>query len=1016
MKKRIKLLLLLFFAVTGATFAQTSVSGTVTNENGEPLIGASLQVKGTTVGVTTDLDGNFAFNVPSGSTVLVVSYIGMITQEVPISSNIKVIMSERDQSLNEVVVVGYGTVRKSDVTGAVSTVRGDAISRQVVSNSAQALQGLAPGVNVVANSGSPGGSVAVRIRGIATVLGGAEPLYVVDGMPVNDITYLSNNDIESINVLKDASATAIYGARGANGVILISTKQGKMGKDVISVNASWGVQSINTDLNLLTGKEWYDLQTEINKTRLKPIDLTNADKNISTNWMQELTRNAPVQNYDVNFSGGKDDYKYNLSVGYLDQQGTILKTDYKRLNTKIGFEKNVNKILTVGLNGTLTNATRNNILEGSNTVGIVNSAIKLEPVVPVKNADGSWGYSRFIDYPNPVAAIEYTNDKDKILNFVGNIYGVVNLLDGLNYKLMIGTDMRKTDSYVFDPVYSVANFQQNTISKVSRGHYSRNNLLVENTLNFNKIYSDIHSVNAILGYTAESYTYESLGASKQNVPNNDPSMQFIDAAQLATSATASGSRIESSLLSYIARVNYAFDDRYLLTASIRADGSSRFGEDHKYGYFPSFALAYKISNESFFKNWNQNAIDNLKLRFGWGRVGNQNIDDYAFQNLLSSNIQYSYLFGQPESLNQGLVAVAMGNKDIKWESTQSTNVGFDIEMLRNRLTLSVDYYNKLTKDMLFREPIPYYLGFESGPMSNVGEATNSGFEFQAGWRDRIGDFTYNVGVNLTTIKNEMISIGTGVPLAGASIRNGSATMTRVGFPVGAFWGYVTDGLVNTNEQLTEVQKMQPNAGLGDVVFKDIAGAKDADGNDIPDGKLTDTDKTMIGKPLPDFEYGINIGAGYKGIDLAIVFVGTQGNDIFNAMRYFTYDLADVTNKTRDVLNYWRPDNQNTNIPRLNGNDKNDNKRISDMYIEDGSYLRLKTLQLGYTLPAELTKKFYVQKMRLFISAQNLLTFTKYSGADPEIGQISGSNYLSRGVDIGTYPQAKIFSGGISITL
>ena len=1016
MKKRFKLLFVLFLIGIGTSLAQTRVTGSVKNENGEPLIGASILVKGTTIGATTNLEGDFSITAPSGATVLVVSYVGMITQEVPVAPTVNVKMSEKDQSLNEVVVIGYGTVRKADVTGAVSTVRGDAISRLVVSNSAQALQGLAPGVNVVANSGAPGGSVAVRIRGIATVLGGAEPLYVVDGMPVSDITYLSNNDIESINVLKDASATAIYGARGANGVILITSKQGRAGKDIISFNSSWGVQSINTDLNLLTGKEWVDLQTEINKTRLKPINLSNADPNISTNWLKELTRNAPVQNYDLSVSGGKNDYKYNLAVGYLNQQGTILKTDYKRINTKISFEKNINKILTVGLNGTLSNATRHNILEGSNTVGIVNSAIKLEPVVPVKNADGTWGYSRFIDYPNPVAAIEYTNDYDKILNFVGNIYGVVNLFDGLNYKLMIGSDMRKSDSYVFDPTYIVTNYQQNTISKVTRGNYSRNNLLVENTLNYNKIFNNIHSVNAMLGYTTENYTYESLGASKQSVPNNDPSMQFIDAAQLATSATASGGKIESSLISYIARLNYGYDDRYLLTASMRTDGSSRFGEGHKYGYFPSFAAAYKISNESFFKKWNQNVIDNLKLRVGWGRVGNQNIDDYAFQNLLSSNLQYSYLYGQPEKLSQGLVAVAMGNSEVKWESTQSTNVGFDIDMLTNRLTFSMDYYNKLTKDMLFREPIPYFMGFESGPMSNVGEAKNSGFEFLLGWRDRIGDFTYNIGANLTTMHNEMLSIGAGVPLAGASIRNGSATMTKVGYPVGAFWGYQTNGLVNTTDQLAEVQKLQPNAGLGDFIFNDIAGAKDAGGNDIPDGRLTDADKTMIGKPLPDFEYGINLGAGFKGIDLAVVFVGTQGNDIFNAMRYFTYDLADVTNKTKDVLNYWRPDNTNTSIPRVNGNDKNDNKRISDMYVEDGSYLRLKTLQIGYTLPVKLTTKIYVQKLRLFLSAQNLLTFTNYSGADPEIGQISSTNYLSRGVDIGTYPQARVLSGGISITL
>lgn len=1015
MKKKIRLLFFLLFVSAGIVVAQTSVKGTVVDEKGEPIVGASIQVKGTSQGVSSDLNGQFSLNVSKGATTLIVSYVGTITQEVLVAPEVKIVLSENTQSLNEVVVIGYGTVRKSDVTGAVSTVRGDAIARQSVSNSAQALQGLAPGVNVVSNTGAPGGSVAVRIRGIATVIGGADPLFVVDGMPTSDITYLGNNDIESINILKDASATAIYGARGANGVVLISTRQGKKGKDVINFNSSWGVQSVNTDLNLLSGREWYDIQTEINKTRTKPINLSLVDPSVSTNWMKEITRQAGVQNYDISFSGGKDDYKYNLGVGYLTQDGTIKKTDYKRLNTKISLEKIVNKIITVGLNGTYSNSTHHNVLEGSNTVGIVNSAIKLEPVVPVKNADGSWGYSSYIDYPNPVAAIEYTNDRDKTTAIVGNIYGIVNIIDGLNYKLMVGTDNRITDTYVFDPVYKVNNSQQNTISKVTRGNYNRSNYLIENTLNYNKIFSKVHSVNVMLGYTAESTTYEYMTASKQNTPNNETNMQYIDAAQLSTSATATGSKIENTLLSYLTRINYAYDDKYLLTASIRADGSSRFGSGNKFGYFPSFALAYKLSNEKFFQNWDQKILDNIKLRVGWGRVGNQNIDDYAFQNIMSSNIQYSYLYGQPEVLYQGLVAVAMGNKNIKWETTQSTNIGFDVTLFNERLNISADYYNKLTRDMLFKEPIPYYLGFESGPMSNVGEARNKGFEFLAGWHDRIGDFSYNISANLTTINNEMLSIGTGTPLAGASIRNGYATLTKVGYPIGMFYGFKTNGLVQTTEQLAEVQKLQPSAGLGDLIFMDIAGAKDTQGNDIPDGKLTDADKTMIGKPLPDFEYGFSVGAEYKGFDINIMFSGVQGNDIFNAMRYFTYDLADVTNKTKDILNYWTPENTKTNIPRLNGNDKNDNKRISDLYVEDGSYLRLKNLQIGYTIPGNLTKKIYIQKARVYVSGQNLLTFTKYSGADPEIGQISSTNYLSRGVDIGTYPQAKVLSAGINIT-
>lgn len=1012
MRRSLLFVIMLLVAFVGNAQTRT-ITGIITNEKNEPVEAATVQVKGKTTGVISNETGYYAISANNNDVLQFIS-VGYITQERPVGnlSEINVQLSATETSLSDVVVIGYGTQRKSDVTGSVSTIGGNAIARVQTANPAQALQGLAPGVNVVANSGAPGSSVAVRIRGIATVLGGAEPLFVVDGVPVSDITFLGNNDIASVNILKDASATAIYGARGANGVVLITTKQGNRGVDIISFNASWGLQSVNTDLNLLSGKEWVDIQTEINKTRAKPIDLTKANPAISTNWMQEITRKAPMQNYDLGFSGGNESIKYNIAVGFMEQLGTIKKTDYQRMNVRTAVEKKMNKLITVGLNATLSSSKRNNVLEGSNTVGIVNSAIKLEPVVPVKNADGSWGYSNYIDYPNPVAAIEFTNNLDKSLSLIGNVYGIVNITEGLNYKLLVGTDMRRTDAYIFEPVYYVNNAQQNPISKVTRGNYNRNYLLLENTLNYNKIFNEVHNVNAMLGYTSEKTTYENLGASKQNTPNNSPEMQWLDAAQLATSAVATGGLVENNLISYIARVNYGLHDRYIFTASMRADGSSRFGAGNRYGYFPSFAFAYRLSNEDFFKQWNQDVINSVKFRVGWGRVGNQNIDDYAFQNIMSANAQYAYLFGKPEILYQGLVAVAMGNKGIKWETTQSTNVGVDMDMFNKRLNFSADYYHKLTKDMLFREPIPYYFGFETGPMSNVGEALNKGFEFQIGWHDNIGNFNYNIGANLSTVYNEMLSIGTGVPLPSASIRNGSAALTKVGYPIGMFWGYKTGGLINTEEQLAKVKTMQPNAGLGDVVFLDIAGAKDANGNDVPDGKITDADKTMIGKPLPDFYYGFNIGFEYKGIDLTAFFEGSQGNDIFNAMRYFTYDMADVTNKTRDVLNYWTPANTNTNIPRINGNDKNDNKRISDMYIEDGSYLRLKTLQLGYNLPV--SKISLVKNARIFVAAQNLLTITKYSGADPEIGQINATNYLSRGVDIGTYPQAKIFSLGVNL--
>lgn len=990
--------------------ARVTVQGKVVDTHGEPLVGVSVVIKGTTNGTMTDIDGAYSIAVNSDAT-LVFTYVGYKAQSVVVGNqkNINISLEEDAQLIDEVIVVGYGVQKKSDVTGAISSVKSDAITRQPVANVAQALQGQVPGVIVTSNSGAPGGSVNVRIRGIGTV-NNSDPLYVVDGMPVNNIDYLSTSDIQSMEILKDASATAIYGARGANGVVLITTKQGKAGKTTVTLDAYYGVNKVNNKLDLLNGSQWYDLQAEINKVRgTAAIDLTKVDRNTSTDWMKEITRTAAIQSYNLGISGGlADEYTYNTGVGFIDQEGTIKKTDYQRFSFRQNIEKTIiKKALVIGTNLNISQSRTNKILEGSNTVGIVNSAIKLEPVIPVRDENGNYGYSPYIDYNNPVADIDYTNNKSKTTSIVGNVYADLNFLKYFKFRSSLGVDMRKTDDYQFTPVYTVSSYQKNPVNMVTRGYLKSDYYVWENTLNYTRTFAEKHSINALVGYTREWGRTETLEGSKKNTPSDDIDLQYLDAAQDGSSATATGTAYESALISYLGRINYDYDDRYLITASIRRDGSSRFGSKHQYGNFPSFALGWKISNESFFKNLDAKWISSLKLRAGWGRIGNQNIDNYMYQNLLSSNIQYSYLFGSgsAQQLYQGLVAVKMGNANVKWETTESTNVGVDANFLSGRLTFSGEYYYKKTKDMLITEPIPNYLGFESGPMTNIGSAENKGFEFDVNWRDQVGDFGYTVGFNISTIKNKMLSIGSGSPITGGIVRNGNATITRVGDPIGAFYGYKTDGLIQTEAQLAEVRKLQPKAELGDVVFANTNG----------DEALNDKDKVIIGNPIPDFIYGITLGFSYKNFDLNTQWGGTVGNDIFNAMRYYTYDLSSVTNKDVAVLNYWRPDNTNTNIPRLAGKDVNDNMRISDRYVEDGSYLRLRNVQLGYTFPIAITKKAYMQKLRVYVSGQNLLTFTNYSGADPEVGQITSTNYLSRGVDIGTYPQAMTITGGVSIT-
>ncbi|MBK5721580.1 TonB-dependent receptor [Dysgonomonas sp. Marseille-P4677] len=992
---------------SGLQQAIGKVEGMVVDQNGEPLIGVSVVIDGTTIGTTTDIDGKYSLNVKDNNANLIFSYVGHKTKIVPANKSvINVTMEEDTQLMDEVVVIGYGVMKKSDVTGAISSVKADAITRQPTSNVAQSLQGLVAGVTVTSNSGAPGGSVAVRVRGIGTV-NNSDPLYVVDGMPVSNIDYLSSSDIQSMEILKDASATAIYGARGANGVVLITTKQGKAGKTTVTLDAYWGASKILNNLDLMSGSEWYGLEVA---KGLNVDDFTNKyhlSQNTSTDWMKEITRTAAIQSYSVGISGGMaDEYTYNTAVNYINQEGTIKKTDYERISIRQNVEKTiVKKILSVGTNLSITQSKENRILEGSNTVGIVNSAIKLEPVVPVKDKDGKYGFSPYQDYNNPVADIEFTNNKRKIFNLVGNMYGDLNIVKGLKLRSSFGAEIRKTDDYQFLPVYEVSSYQKNPVNQVTRGYRKYNYYVWENTLSYIKTFAEKHNINAVIGYTNEWGRTETLQGVKKNTPNDTYELQYLDAAQTGDAAT--GTAWESSLISYLGRVNYDFDDRYLITASIRHDGSSRFGSDHKYGTFPSAALGWKISNEEFFKNMNANWISSLKLRAGWGRIGNQNIKDYMYQNLLTNLIQYSYLYGTPkEILNQGIVAIQLGNKSVKWESTESTNIGLDANLLDGRLTFSGEYYYKKTKDMLIVEPLPNYMGYENGPLTNVGSATNQGVEFTVDWRDHVGDFNYNVGFNISTIRNRMTSLGDGgTPMVGGAIRNGNATYTRIGYPIGAFYGYKTEGLIQNAEQLAEVRKLQPNAELGDVIFANTNG----------DNALNDKDKTMIGNPIPDFIYGINLGASYKGFDLNIQIGGTYGNDIFNAMRYFTYDLASMTNKDRKMLNYWTPENTNTDVPRLAKVDTNDNKRISDRYVEDGSYLRLRNVQLGYTLPISLTRKAYMQKVRFYVTGQNLLTFTSYSGADPEVGQIDSDNYLSRGVDLGTYPQAMTITGGVSIT-
>lgn len=998
---------------------EKNVRGVVVDPNDVPVTGANVSVKGTTTGTITDADGNFSIDNVSPSAILVVSYIGYMTREIHVGQqqSFRIVLNEDQQALDEVIVIGYGTMKKSDVTGAIASVANDKIARQPVSNVSSALQGLATGISVTSNSGSPGSASTIRIRGVGTV-NDAEPLYVVDGMPVTDINYLSAADIQSMEILKDASASAIYGSRGANGVILITTKKGSVGKTTVTLDAYWGSSKLLNNLNLMNGPEWYDLQTDINAVRAKAgvaeIDLSLVDRNTSTNWMDAISRSAFMQNYSIGISGGKaDDYKYNLGINYLKQEGTVKKTDFERINLRQSSEKTIIKnYLVVGTNVSISKSNSSGISEYNNSglydadYGVISNAIRVEPVVPAIKPDGTYGSSPYIDYYNPLADIMYTDRGNKNLAVIGNIYGELEIIKGLKLKSSFGAELRRDNSESFSPVYFVSNSQKNDESSLSKTRVEGDYYTFENTLTYIKTFAEKHSLNALVGYTNEWGKREVVGLDGRDFIGEAPNLHYIDATLDKNKTTGTNNATDYGLISYLARVHYDYDNRYLLTASFRRDGSSKFAKSNRWGNFPSFALGWRIDNEKFFKSLNANWISSLKLRAGWGQIGNQNIGSYLDRSLLSLWAQYGALFGAGanETLYQGIAVRRLGNSNIKWETTESTNVGIDASFLNSRLIFSFEYYNKTTKDMLLAAPMPKYMGYFDNTYTNIGAANNRGVEMNLEWRDQVNEFEYNIGINLSTIRNRMTKLNGGTPIPSGVLRQQYATYTNEGLPIGAFYGYVTDGLIQTEEQLAAVKKAGylPNAALGDVLFVDTNG----------DGKLNEEDKRMIGNPIPDVIYGINIGAAWKGFDISIQLGGTLGNEIFNAMRLYTYSLTDITNKDKALLNYWTPTRTNTDIPRLAAADYNNNNRLSDRYVENGSYLRLRNVQVGYTLPSEWVKKMMLQKIRVYVSAQNLFTISGYSGIDPEVGQ---SASLSRGIDYGIYPQSRVITGGINVT-
>jgi TonB-linked SusC/RagA family outer membrane protein len=1049
--RRILLITLMLFAFLSNIIAQDRVvTGTVTDgSDGSTLPGVNVKVKGTTIGTITDFDGMYKLNVPSGSTTLVFSYVGMKTLEFPISGNtVNAVMETDTKGIDEVVVVGYGTQKKSDMTGSVTSVKASELVKAPVLGIDQALQGRASGVVVQANNGSPGADIMVRIRGIGSTTN-SDPMYIVDGMPVTDIKFLNPNDIESMEVLKDAAASAIYGARAANGVILISSKKGKIGKPVVTFEMYYGNQSVWKKPEVLNTSEWLQVSRTAHENAPKslPKEYTTPifDSTKTTDWFNEITRTAPIQNYNLSISGGDEKTTYAISSNYFKQDGIVKRSNYTRTTFKINTDHKVTNRLKIGQSLAIANSDRLKIDDESNVFdNAVLTTLMLDPITPVKidvndpyqkryldanpslltlNDDPNYLYvaSPYTDVANPAGKISRTNLNYKNLRLLGTIYAELEIIENLKFKSSFGLDLTRNDIYNFVPKFFAASDENNLEPKVYRGFEKENNWLSENTLTYNKTFAEKHNFVFLLGYTVQADRYEWADVNKKNTPNNLPDLQYLSAA--SSYDVTLGSASEWAMLGYLGRLNYSYESKYLMSASIRRDGSSKFGTDYRYGNFPSFSLGWNVSNEKFMQGVPY--LTNLKLRGSWGQIGNDRIPLYQYQTTISLIAENNYTFVDPttnkEARYSGASITTPANKDIKWETVESSNFALDFGAFDNKLTGTLEYYVKKTKDMLVREPVPSYTGYSSSPYTNVGDVENKGLELSLNYRKSVGEFTYDLGFNITTVKNEVLNLGKGTITSGG-FRDGSICLTQVGGEIGAFYGRVTDGIFQNQDEINNYMGkdasgadvvIQPKAKPGYFRYKDI-GSYDAVLKKqvmIPDGKIDDYDRTIIGSPVPDYTYGINLSCAYKGLDLSLFFQGSKGNEIFNATKYYTMNSSTAaTNKSKDILNSWHGEGTSNSIPIIDLNGK-ENYKYSTFYIEDGSYLRLKNIQLGYSLPQSILKLLKIGNLRAYVGGQNLLTITGYSGLDPEIGGTA----LVNGIDFGQYPQSRTITFGVSVT-
>lgn len=1006
---------------------QNSVTGTVTDENGQPLPGANIVEKGTTNGTQTDFDGNYSITLTTDAPILVFSYIGFQKQERAVGqlSTVDARMTADSEGLDEVVVIGYGSVRKTDVTGSVATVSSQDIADLPVASFDQALAGQIAGVQINQSSGTPGSGVSVNIRGLGSISAGNEPLYVVDGFPISgDINTINPNDIESIDILKDASAAAIYGSRGANGVVIITTKRSKSDGVQVNVDVFSGMQQILKKVDLLDGDRFreYAVRARNNSFIQNGGDINAPDSSrpgalqignilattANTDWQDEIFRSALIQNYQVSILGGNEDVKFLLSGNYFNQQGIIINSGFERFSLRANLDVNVSDNFKVGLSLTPTYNQNNNVYDNARG-GVISSAVTLPSIFPVRNADGTFANSiGFTDgisgIENPVAQAELIDDNNKDSRLLSNVFAEVDLFNNFKFRTSLGADIRTRRRELFAPdnVQFLGQFQ-------TRGLSSSNqivNWLFDNTLTYQNTFNDNHNLSVLFGYSSQKETLNSNRIDATGFPNNN-----VPSLSNATEATFFNSLEESwSLLSYFARTSYDYKGKYLFNATVRRDGSSRFGANNKWGTFPSLSGAWRISEEEFLMD--SEVFSNIKLRASWGKAGNFNISNFGSLGLLNPQ---NYVIGGNRAI--GLQPSNLANPNLTWEVSAQTDFGLDVGLFNNKLNLVVDYFQKNTDDLLLQVQIPTTTGF-SNFLQNLGEIKNTGWEFALNTINVSNEnFQWRTSANLTAIRNEVLALGpegddiisgAGGPDGGAEGGVSGTHITRIGEPLGNFFGFVRDGIYLNQEEIDSnpVQDF-PNRQPGDWRTKDTNG----------DGIIDADDRTITGSPFPDFTYGVTNTFKYKNIDFSVLLVGSQGNDILNlSIREYGNFAANNNIITEQFNGFQSPTNIGNGLPRAARNPSSNQTAISTYHVEDGSFLSVRNITLGYNLESTVSERLNLESARIYVGVQNAFLFTNFIGFNPEesIEDNGAASALSPGVSYGGYPLPRTFTLGLNL--